>query len=112
MAKVSIDIGLGKDHRSVPVTGAYGGKLPTSEGFVIHFYMDYASLPKKHIIEYNEETNAITEQSLEVDPGQQGERIVQVSTVMTHEVAVNVARWLNKELNIDSKDSEGGNDER
>jgi len=48
---VSVIYEKAKNSDTVPITGAYGGPAPTGTGLVVHFFVEYPSIPNSTELE-------------------------------------------------------------
>lgn len=83
-----------KETKTVPVNGAYGGPAPDNSGVVVHFYLEYPSVPHSTDI-------PVTPGQLRIDPTEgrnisRGDytREIQTTVFMSAESAIRIGKWL------------------
>lgn len=83
-----------KDARTLPANGAYGGPTPDNSGVVVHFYLEYASVPHSTDIPIPP-----GEKKIDITAGRnisRGDftREIQASIFLSAESAIVIGNWL------------------
>lgn len=83
-----------KDSKTVPVNGAYGGPTPDNSGVVVHFYLEYSSVPHSTDIPIEE-----GQRTVDIKAGRnisRGDytREIQSSIFLSPENAISIGKWL------------------
>ncbi|MHB8581050.1 MAG: hypothetical protein ACYDA4_14505 [Ignavibacteriaceae bacterium] len=83
-----------KDAKTVPANGAYGGPTPDNSGVVIHFYLEYGSIPHSTDIPIEVgQTTADPKLGRNITRGD-FTREIQSSIFMSAESAITIGKWL------------------
>ena len=88
-----------KDALTFPVGGAYGGPTPDNNGVIVHFYVEYGSLP------YSVDMDVLENQQVDMKSGKtvrRGDitREIQSTAFMSAESAIVIGNWLVEKGNL------------
>jgi hypothetical protein len=90
--KVSIIYEKNKNAISFPVSGAYGGPTPDRLGIVVHFYIEYPTVPHSTNLQVNNDIVDFTHGE-NISRGD-FTREIQATTYLTPETAIVIGNWL------------------
>ena len=88
----------GKDVKSVPITGAWGGITPDSRMVVAHMYTEYNAIPNIIDIEVDQD-GKILKDDKRISRGDMV-REVHSTLVMNPDVAISIGQWLIQNGNL------------
>jgi len=91
--KISFVFDRSKNAITFPTTGIYGGPNPDNLGITIHFITEYSSIPHSSTIEIEEGKQIDLNSGENIFRGDYT-REVQATTVVTPEIAIIMAKWL------------------
>ena len=98
-----------KDSKTVPVNGAYGGPTPDNSGVVVHFYLEYASIPHSTDIPVEPgESKIDASKGRNISRGDYT-REVQTSIFLSAESAITIGKWLINKAEIVNARKRGEN---
>jgi len=83
-----------KDSKTVPANGAYGGPAPDNSGVIVHFYLEYASIPHSTDIPFKPDQTTIDPKAGRNISRGDYTREVQASVFMSAESAITIGKWL------------------
>lgn len=81
-----------KNSITFPANGAIGGPTPDSSGVMVHFYVEYSSVPHSTTIKV-EDKHVINPLGESITRGDIT-REIQASTFLTPDVAILIGKWL------------------
>lgn len=82
-----------KNAITVPVSGAWGGLSPDQTSIVVHFYVEYKTMPNIIDVEVDEHGHADPNKGKPVSRGD-FTRETQATFMMTPESAISIGKWL------------------
>lgn len=84
-----------KEAISFPCNGAYGGSAPDGSGVVVHFFLEYTSIPHSTLVPIQENNTIDQTKGQNVSRGDIT-REIQARTILTPETAIVIGDWLKK----------------
>ena len=91
--EITVMYDKGKDVKSVPVNGAYGGVSPNLSGVVAHLYNEYNSIPHSEDMQVNDDGSVDSQSGKKITRGDIV-REIQTTLVMTPEMSIVIGQWL------------------
>lgn len=83
-----------RDSKTIPVNGAYGGPTPDNSGVVVHFYLEYSSIPHSTDIPIAPGQQTIDPRSGRNISRGDYTREIQSSIFLSAESAITIGKWL------------------
>lgn len=93
--RISIVTEKNKPVPTLPVSGAWGGASPDGSNIVVHFYVEYVTLPNSIEADYEEGKPFNANLGNQIKRGDIT-REIQTNLVMTPQQAVSIGEWLKK----------------
>lgn len=100
-----------KDAKTVPVNGAYGGPTPDNSGVVVHFYLEYATIPHSTDITIEPGQKTFNPQTGRNISRGDFTREIQSSIFLSPESAITIGNWLIDKAKIVNARKRGENPE-
>jgi hypothetical protein len=91
--EITVMYDRGKDVKSVPVNGAYGGVSPNLSTVVAHLYNEYNAIPHSEDMPINEDGLVDSQAGKRITRGDIV-REIQTTLVMTPEMSIVIGKWL------------------